>query len=308
MGTGGGEKTDDVMKKKIENDVGKFMKGIAQKRGRNVEWATNSVINSVSATAEEALDMNVINLIADDVPDLLAGIDGKEVNGKELKTKGARVVEIPMAVREKVFQVLWRPEVMMLLMLAALYGIIGELSNPGAILPGVVGGIALILALYMGSVLPINVAGLALMALAIVLFVVDVFATTHGVLTLGGIAAFFLGALMLFDRNEPAFRLSLSYIIPATLLTAAFFIFVVGAGLRAQLLPARTGREAMVGKRTSALAAISPEGGKVFVEGEYWNAVSDVSIGAGQPVEIVGLTGLTLKVKPVAAELRTLQI
>ena len=139
------------------------------------------------------------------------------------------------------------------------------------------------------------------------LFIMDIYAPTHGVLTVGGIVSFFLGALMLFDRSEPAFRLSLSYIIPATLLTAAFFLFIVGAGLRAQFLPTRTGREAMLGKRTAAVAAISPDGGKVFVEGEYWNAVSDFPIDAGQPVEIVSMTGLTLKVKPAAVEPKTEQ-
>jgi membrane-bound serine protease (ClpP class) len=187
---------------------------------------------------------------------------------------------------------------MLILMLAAIYGIIGELSSPGAILPGVVGAIALILALYMASILPINVAGLALIGVALLLFIIDVFATTHGVLTFGGIVAFFLGALMLFNRADPAFRLSLAYIIPATLITAAFFIFVVGAGLRAQLLPVRSGKETMLGKTTSALARIDAGSGKVFIEGEYWNATSDSPVEPGQPVEIVGMSGLTLKVKP----------
>jgi membrane-bound serine protease (ClpP class) len=127
---------------------------------------------------------------------------------------------------------------------------------------------------------------------------VDIYAPTHGVLTFGGIIAFFLGALMLFNRQDPAFRLSLVYIIPATLLTAAFFLFVVGAGLRAQLLPVRAGRETMLGKTVPAVARIDAAGGKVFVEGEYWNAVSDVPIEPGHPVEIVGINGLTLKVKP----------
>jgi membrane-bound serine protease (ClpP class) len=187
------------------------------------------------------------------------------------------------------------------LMLAAIYGIIGELSSPGAVLPGVVGAIALILALYMASILPVNIAGLALMALAIILFVIDIFAPTHGVLTFGGIVSFFLGALMLFNRADPAFRLSLAWIIPATVLTAAFFIFVVGAGMRAQMLPVRAGKETMLGKTAPALARIDPAGGKVFVEGEYWNAVSDAPIEAGQAVEIVGITGLTLRVKPKPA-------
>jgi len=195
-------------------------------------------------------------------------------------------------------QLLSHPELMMILMLVAIYGIIGELSNPGAILPGVVGAIALILVLYMATVLPINVAGLALIGLAVVLFIVDIFAPTHGVLTFGGVVAFFLGALMLFNRHDPAFRLSLAYIIPATLLTAAFFIFVVGAGLRAQFLPVRAGRETLFGKTVPALARIDATSGKVFVEGEYWNAVSEVPIQPGHPVEIVGVNGLSLKVKP----------
>lgn len=298
---GAEEKTDDVMKRKMENYASSFIEGIAEKRGRNVEWAKASVLNSESTTAEKALELKVINLIAKDLPDLLNQLDGREVNGTELKTSGATVVDIPMVLREKVFQLLWRPEVMLILMLAAVYGIIGELSSPGAVLPGVIGAIALILALYLASVLPVNIAGLALIGLALALFIIDVFATSHGVLTFGGIVAFFLGALMLFNRADPAFRLSLTYIIPATLITAAFFIFVVSAGLRAQFLPVRSGKETMLGKTISALSRIDPSSGKVFVEGEYWNAVSEVPVEPGQPVEIIGLSGLTLKVKPKAA-------
>jgi membrane-bound serine protease (ClpP class) len=203
-----------------------------------------------------------------------------------------------MTPRERILQRLSHPELMMILMLVAIYGIIGELSNPGAILPGVVGAIALILVLYMATVLPVNVAGLALIGLAVALFIVDIFAPTHGVLTLGGIVAFFLGALMLFNRADPAFRLSLVYIIPATVLTAAFFVFVVGAGLRAQFLAVRAGQETLLGKTVPALARIDAAGGKVFVEGEYWNAVSEVPIEPGLPVEIVAVKGLTLLVKP----------
>jgi membrane-bound serine protease (ClpP class) len=297
----GEQKEDEVMKQKMENATRSFIKGIAEKRGRNAEWAQASVVKSESITAEEAVELKVINFIAKDVPDLLNQIDGREVNGVRLQTAGAATVKIPMSAREHVFALLWRPEVMLILMLAAIYGIIGELSSPGAILPGVVGGIALILALYMASILPINVAGLALMGLAILLFLIDLFAPTHGVLTFGGIIAFFLGALMLFDRSEPAFLLSLAYIIPATLVTAAFFVFVVGAGIRAQFLPARTGRELMLGLTAPALARIDAAGGKIFVEGEYWNAVSEVPIEAGQAVEVVGMDGLTLRVKPAPA-------
>jgi membrane-bound serine protease (ClpP class) len=150
----------------------------------------------------------------------------------------------------------------------------------------------------MAAILPINLAGLALIAVAVVLFVVDIFAPTHGVLTFGGIVSFFLGSIMLFNRADPAFRLSLAYIIPATVVTALFFIFVVGQGLRAQLLPVRTGKEAMIGKVAPALGRIDQTGGKVFVEGEYWNAVSETPVAPGQAVQIVDIRGLTLKVKP----------
>ncbi len=297
LGPGGEENPGEVMKQKIENYASSYIEAIAERRHRNVEWAKNSVVKSESVTAEKALELGVIDVIAKDVPDLLSQIDGREIGGKKLASAGATVVPIPMAARERVFQLLWRPEVMMVLMLIAIYGIIGELSNPGAILPGVVGAIALILALYMAAILPVNLAGLSLIGLAVLLFIIDIFAPTHGVLTFGGIVSFFLGALLLFDRSS-AFRLSLAYIIPATLLTAAFFVFVVGAGVRAQFLPIRAGKETLLGRVVPALAGIDVNGGRVFVEGEYWNAVSDQPIAAGQEVEVVGLNGLTLKVKP----------
>jgi len=298
MGPEGEEAGSDVMKQKLENFASSYIASIAEKRGRNVEWAKSAVVSSKAITATNALDLKVIDLIADDLPDLLKQIDGREVNGKTLETADATVVDIPMTTRERILQVLSHPELMLILMLVAIYGIIGELSNPGAILPGVVGAIALILVLYMATILPVNAAGLALIGLALVLFIADIYAPTHGVLTIGGIVAFFLGALMLFNRANPAFRLSLAYIIPATLVTAAFFVLVVGKGLRAQLLPARVGRETLLGKTTPAVTRIDTASGKVFVEGEYWNAVSEAPIEAGHPVEIVGITGLTLKVKP----------
>ncbi|MEQ1859734.1 MAG: nodulation protein NfeD [Chthoniobacteraceae bacterium] len=296
-GDGGEKKGDDVMSKKIESYASSYIEAIAAKRKRNVEWARSSVKESASITAAQALEKNVIEIIAADVPDLLRQLDGRKVGERTLSTAGAKVVEIPATLRERVFHALWRPEVLFVLMLIAIYGIIGELSNPGAIIPGVAGGIALILALYMAAVLPINLAGLALIGLAIALFIADIFTPTHGVLTVGGIAAFFIGALMLFETPEPTFRLSLAYIIAGTVLTAGFFAFIVGAGLRAQLWPVKVGRETMLGATAKAVAPINPAGGKVFLEGEYWNAVSDQPIAEGQPVEIVRIDGLKLTVR-----------
>lgn len=297
---GGEEKPDVTMTQKMENYAVSYIETIANRRHRNVEWARSSVKDSASITADQALSLKVVDLLARDVPDLLVRLDGREVGGRQLQTKDAVVVVIGMSARERVFQQLWRPEVMFILMLIAIYGIIGELSNPGAILPGVMGAIALILVLYMAAILPINLAGVALLVLAVGLFIADIYAPTHGVLTFGGIASFFLGALMLFDRGNPAYRLSLALIIPATVVTALFFLVVVGAGLRAQLLPVRAGRETMLGRVILASGRIDAAGGRVFVEGESWNAVSETLVEKDQPVEIIGFEGLTLKVKPVA--------
>jgi membrane-bound serine protease (ClpP class) len=296
--TGDEEKTDDVMKKKLENYASSFIETIADKRHRNVTWAKSAVVESQATTAEKALKAKVIDLIAADIPDLLKQLDEREVGDKTLRTANASVVEIPMRTWERFSQLFLRPEVMFILMLMVIYGFIGELSSPGAILPGVVGAIALILVLYMSAILPVNVAGLVLMGLAVVVFIVDIFATTHGVLTAGGMVSFFLGAMMLFNGAGPGYTLTLAWIIPATVITAAFFIFIAGAGLRAQFKPVRAGKETMLGKTVSALSPIDAQGGRVFIEGESWNAVSEIPIPSGQPVEVIGIEGLTLKVKP----------
>jgi membrane-bound serine protease (ClpP class) len=296
--SGGEEKPDETMKQKLENFSVSYIETIAGKRQRNIEWAKSAVKESASITAEKALELKVIDLIATDMPDLLQKLNGRIVDGKPLKTAGAEVAEVRMSPAERIFQKLWRPEVMFILMLIAMYGIIAEVSTPGAILPGVAGAIALLLFLYMAAVLPVNVTGLVLIALAIMLFIFDVYAPTHGVLTIGGVIAFLIGSLMLFNRADPLFRLSLNYIIPATLITAAFFVFVIGKGLRAQLLPVKVGKETLIGKTVTALTPIDSRSGRIFVEGEYWNAISDAPVEKDQAVEIASVQGLTLKVKP----------
>ncbi|MGD0350534.1 MAG: nodulation protein NfeD [Verrucomicrobiota bacterium] len=292
------ETTNSIMMQKVGNVYTKVMQTIAEKRHRNVEWAKSSVTASKALTSEEALQLKVIDLIATNVPDLLQKLSGRSVNGKILKTIGASVIEIPMTPSEHLFQLFWLPEVMMILMLIAIYGIIAEMSHPGAIFPGVAGALALILLLYMSATLPVNVAGVALILLAVALFIIDIFAPTHGVLTGGGIAAFFLGALMLFNHAPVGYHLPMSWIVSATVLTAAFFIFVVSKGIRAQFRPIQSGKETMLGRTVKALSRIDAQGGKVFIEGENWNAVSETPVEAGQPVEITGIEGLTLKVKP----------
>ena len=300
--TAGGAEPGKTMEEKIENFAVSYIESIAEKRGRNVEWARSAVKESASITAERALELKVIDLIAEDMPDLLKKLDGRSVDGRTLVTVPAEVREIPMLPRERVFQLLWRPEVMFILMLIAIYGILGELSNPGAILPGVLGAIALIIVLYMSAVLPVNIAGIALIVLAVLLFVAEAFTPTFGLLTVGGMAAFLIGSLMLFDTFAPAFQLSLKVIIPATLVTAGFFVFVVGAGLRAQRLPSRIGASTLIGRKAQALTDIGPEGGRVFVEGEDWQATSATPIHQGDFAEITSVRGLSLTVKPIDPE------
>lgn len=292
------QKTDETMKQKLENFSVSYIETIAVRRNRNVEWAKLAVRESASITANKALELKVIDIVAKDLPDLLKQLDGRVIDGKTLKTANAGITETGMTASEKILQMLWRPEVMFILMLVAIYGIIGELNTPGAILPGVVGAIALILALYMSAILPVNVTGLLLIGLSMMLFAIDVFAPTHGVLTVGGIISFLIGSLMLFNRSDPLFRLSLGYIIPATMVTALFFIFVVGKGLRAQRLPVKAGKETMLGRTVNAYTPIDARSGKIFIEGEYWNAVCNVPVEQGQPVEIAAVDGLTLVVKP----------
>jgi membrane-bound serine protease (ClpP class) len=292
------ETTNSIMMQKVGNMYAKVIQSIAEKRHRNVKWAESSVRDSAAITSEEALKTNVIDLIATNIPDLLEKLNGRSADGRVLKTAGATVAEIPMVLSEQMFQMFWQPEIMMLLMLVAIYGIIAEISHPGAIFPGVAGALAIILLLYMSSTLPLNVAGIALILLAVALFVIDIFAPTHGVLTGGGIIAFFLGSLMLFKNEPSGYNLPLSWVIAATLVTAAFFIFFVSKGIRAQYLPVRAGSETMIGKIVAARSRIDSIGGKVFIEGELWNAVSEVPVEAGQNVEVTALEGLTLKVKP----------
>ncbi len=295
---GTGEKMDETMKQKLENFTASYIEAIAARRHRNAQWARSAVRESASITAEQALEQNVVDYVAKDLPDLLRQMDGRAVGEGQLHTAGAVVVDLPMTVRERVFQSIAHPQVMLVLMLVVMYGVIGELTSPGAILPGVAGVMALVLLLYLGSVLPMNAAGLALVAVAIGLFVIDLFAPTHGILTAGGVVAFFLGVFMLFDRGEPFLRLSLAWVVPATVVTALFFTFVIGAGIRAQRQPPRTGAGTLVGRTAVALEPLGPAGGRVFIEGEYWRAVSPELVAPGQRVRIVARDGLTLQVLP----------
>ncbi len=296
---GGGE-MDKEMKAKVENDAAAYIKSIAEKRGRNVKWAEEAVRKSVSVPEKEAVALKIVDLVAEDLPSLLKQIDGREVvtgSGKHiLKTKDAEVKEVPMGMRLKILNALSDPNIAYILMLLGIYGLIFELSNPGAILPGVVGAICLILAFYAFQTLPVNYAGLLLLILGLIMFIAEIKVPSYGLLTVGGVISMILGSIMLMKADEPFFRISWAVIIPSVATTALFFMFVVGMALRAQRSRPVTGAEGLVGMTVIAQTDIAPHG-RVLLQGELWDAVSDEAIKEGERVQVKAVEGLRLVVK-----------
>ena len=295
-------KESKTMSEKIVNDTVSYIKTIAKTRGKNVEWAEKAVRKSVSITEEEALKLNVIDLISSDVQDLLTKIDGRVIKfdgaTRTLLTKGLQPRSIQMSWRYRLLDIISNPTIAYILLMLGIYGIFFELSNPGAILPGVVGGIFLILAFYALQMLPINFAGLALILFAIILFIAEIKVMSHGLLSVGGVISLFLGSLMLIENPTEYMRISLSAIIPAVLVSGAFFTFAVTKAIKARLTKPTTGMEGLVGEIGIVSTPIDPEG-KVSIHGEFWNAVSDQKIEARGKVQVVGVTNLKLKVKKV---------
>jgi len=270
------------------------------RRGRNVDWAERVVRESISSTAEEALAEGVIDLVVPDLDRLLRGLDGRVVETDSgavtLHTAGARVEDAPPSFREQFLARISEPNIAYLLLLAGIFGVFFELQNPGSVLPGIVGAIALVSATFALQMLPINWTGLALIAIAIVLFVLEVKIASHGALTIGGVVAMLMGSIMLIDSPLPFMRVSLSVIIPAVAFTALFFLFAVGMGVRAQRRRVTTGTEGLVGEAGIAKTPVHAEG-SVFVHGEFWNARSDDPIAAGTPVVVVGVDGMRVSVR-----------
>jgi len=299
---GGGDKT---MLTKVENDAAAYVRGIAKKRGRNEEWVERAVRKSESITAEEAASNKVIDFIAVDVPDLMEKADGREIlvndQKKILRTAGARVHEKKMGTRQRVLAALSDPNITYLLLLIGLAGLYFEFSHPGAILPGVVGGISLILAFFAMQTLPVNYAGVLLILLGVALFIAEMKVASHGILSIGGVTALFVGSLMLFDSPDPAMRVSLEVMIPTLVVICLFFIGVVMLVVRAQMRQRRTGREGMIGLEGVVVSEIALEG-RVLVKGEYWRASSRVPIREGSHVRVVGIDGLLMKVEETGRE------
>ena len=272
-------------------------------RGRNADWAEKAVREAATLTASAALKERVIDLVAKDVTDLLSQIDGRTVampaGEVRLETKGRRVIEIEPDWKTRVMQVIADPNVALILMMIGIYGILFEFWNPGAVAPGVIGGISLIVGLTALSVLPVNYAGLALLLLGIALMVAEAFAPSFGLLGLGGIAAFALGALFLFDPEQSDIPIAVSWQVVAALtaLSASFFLGILGFAMRARRRPVRTGAEEMIGLTGEVVYWDSGEG-RVHVRGEIWAARSGASLAKGQKVRVVSRSGLTLAVEP----------
>lgn len=296
---------DSIMSSKSTNDAAAFIRSIAEKRGRNATWAEEAVRNSAALAETEAVKQNVVNLIADDEADLLRQINGWEVVVQEaavkLQTAGVSVEEVHMTWVQKLLNYISDPNIAYILMLLGIYGLIFEFYSPGIGFPGVVGGISLILSFYAMQTLPVNVAGLALIALAVALFVLEIYSPTHGILGLGAVVSLLLGSLMLIkpDANFEWARLSLGVIIPAVILSALFFLAIAGIGLRAQKARVVTGAEGIVGAQGLVLTPLAPAG-TIRVQGEIWQAETTGNpVAEGTQVEVVALEGLKLKVKPL---------
>jgi membrane-bound serine protease (ClpP class) len=299
---GGAEDTSSVMSKKVTNDAAAFVRAIAQKRHRNVAWAEDAVRRSISNSESEALKENVIDLISPNLDSLLKQIDGRTIETSRgsiiLRTAGAQVEFVPMNWREKFLGTISDPNITYILMMIGIFGILFELFNPGAILPGVVGAISLILAFYSFQTLPINYAGLALILLAIILFIAEIKIVSHGLLAIGGIISLFLGSVMLISSPFEVASISLSVIITTVVVAAVFFLGIIGLGLRAQQRKSTTGIEGMVGETGLVASEIVPgKVGQVYVHGEIWKATSDETLKIDDKIEVESFSDWILKVK-----------
>ena len=294
---------DTIMSEKVTNDAAAFIRSIAQKRDRNAEWAVNAVRNSESVSESEALENNIINLVAANEKELLDKIDGKQVTTESgtvtLQTKNAAVEIMEMGWVSKLLNIISDPNVAYILFLLGLYGLMFELYSPGTLLPGIIGGICIILALYAMHTLPVNYAGLALIVFAVILFVLEIKIISHGLLGIGGVISLFLGSVMLFRSGTDwgYADISWSVIITAVVVTSLFFLFVVGMGLKAQRARPSTGTEGMIGETGETISELNPVG-RVLVHGEIWNAktLGDI-ISAGEKIKVTAVQNLTLQVE-----------
>ena len=302
-GKEGAEPTDggDAMTHKLVNDAVAYIRSLAQLRGRNAAWAEKAVRDAASIPAAEAVKLGVVDLMASDLDDLLKKINGRvvKVAGGEvtLDTRDLRLVEVAPDWQSRLLSFISNPNVAYVLMLVGIYGLIYEFSNPGAVLPGTVGVVSLVLALYAFQLLPVNYAGMALMLLGLALMVAEAFMPSFGALGVGGVAAFVVGSLMLIDTEAPGFGLSISLILSFAAVSAVLLFFVVSMALRSHRRPVVSGSEELVGATGRAMSSFNGKG-SVRLHGEVWSARSEVPISAGEQIMVTGRDGLVLLVKP----------
>ena len=297
---GDGGDIQGEMNRKVTNYASSYIRTLAQLRGRNADWAEKAVRQSVAIDNDTAIKYHVVDVVAIDVTELLRKVEGRKVkvqnNTVTISTRGASIESYDMLSREKLFNFLANPNVLAILGVLTMYGLIAELQNPGAVLPGTIGVISLVLVLLGGSVLPVSIAGVSLLIVAAALFVIDAFSPTHGVLTTGGVISMCLGLLMVFDSSDPAVRVSIQTALTLSIMTGFFFMFVVVAGLRALKAKPQSGKETLIGKMAVASSDIAPTG-RIFFDGTYWNARTDGSvISEGEEVTVERLEGLTVVV------------
>lgn len=297
----GGEGMDSDMKRKVKNDAISYMEGLAKSRDRNVKWARSAVEMGDSIDAEKALQMGVVEIMASDTDDLLKQLDGMVVTvldeDYKFDTEDVVLRERGMGFRRNLLDILADPNIAYILLLLGFYGLFFELANPGAILPGVVGAIFLILAFYSLHTLPVNYAGVMLIVLALILFIAEVKVVSHGVLTIGGVIALFFGSILLIKTPAPYLKISWYVIVPAVASTTAFFTFAVSMGLKAQMKKPTTGSEGLIEDKGIALTDISDKGGKVFIHGEIWHAISEEKIKKNSKIKVVGKENMILRVE-----------
>jgi len=295
----GGGGMDSTMAHKVQNDAVSYIRSLATQRGRNADWAEKAVRQGGSLPEDEALKMHVVDFVARDLDELLEKIDGRTVvvagATRTLHTAGAEHHGVPPSLRQRLLGRIVDPNIAYILFMLGFYGLIFELSNPGAILPGIVGGIALLLALLAFQALPVNMTGVFLILFAMLLFLVEVKVQSHGLLAGGGVLALVLGSLLLLTGG-PGTRLSLPVVLTVAVTTALFFAVVVGAGWRALKRRPLTGQEGMRGEHGVAVTEVGSSEGRVFVHGEYWAAVADERIEKGAPVVVAHVDGMRLRV------------
>jgi membrane-bound serine protease (ClpP class) len=294
---------DSTLARKATNDAAAFARTVAQQRRRSVAWAERAVREAVAATDAEAVEQHIVDFAAGSQAELLRKSDGRMMrrgaDSTVITVAGARVDRMELSLRQRVLGRLVDPNIAYLLLMLGFYGILFELQNPGAILPGVAGAIFLVLAFLSLSALPVNAAGLALLVLGVGFLVAEIKVHSHGVLAVGGALALAVGGLILFD--DQVVRVAVPLVLAVTAMTTAFILLVVGFALRARRAPRVTGAQAMIGRRATVVDALRPRG-RVRLDGEVWNAEAARQVEVGAEVVVIGVEGLTLRVRPAAME------